>query len=62
MSVVVQNPKDTPPPTRVETKEEKKERKVTGFCFIFRSTLLSQPNKVGLRCLFVRPSVHIKFL
>ena len=25
---VFQNPKDTPPPTRVETKEEKKERKV----------------------------------
>ena len=25
----VQNPKDTPPPTRVETKEEKKERKVS---------------------------------
>ena len=30
--------------------------------FIFRSTPLSRPNKLGLKCPYVRPSVHEKFL
>jgi len=30
--------------------------------FLFRSTPPSQPNKVGLKCPSVRPSVYKKFL
>ena len=32
--VIFQDPKDTPPPTRVETKDERKERKVY-MCTIY---------------------------